>query len=237
VGKGRSVLFVFFRHGHPCLDTVDTAALLAHAVKALGMADACACRHPVQCAWPDDLLDSEAIAVRHFPLEEIRHRGQTDMGMRSHIGLHGNRSRQIVRAHVIEKDERPYHATLCKRQHASHLETAQIVTTCIDDQFKHVCSPRQDDVSEAGICARSVRPRQCAHSVYSAPGRPCAAELYGASPGCSRRTRSCSSRRASSISSMSPSMSTGVVSSSTSPVSRTSTSSTPASNNCQISSP
>ncbi len=128
---------------------MNPSAPIAHAVEALGVADALTCGHPVDFAGPDHLLVAERVAMRDLAVEEVRDRRQADVRMRPHIGRARHRSGEFERPKVIEEDERADHATLRERQHAADLEAAEIARPRRDQQidrrfrFLHVTAHRR----------------------------------------------------------------------------------------------
>src|SRR5690606_23850561 len=136
--KDRVILFVGFGYGTPGLNAIHMPPLLSHAVKAFGVADARACRHPVQGARQYDLLYAQAVAMRHLAIEQIRNRRQANMGMRPDVDMFRHGRRQGVWPHAIEENEWSHHAPLAKWQYASHPEAAaKIVSTGLNDKIEH----------------------------------------------------------------------------------------------------
>ena len=109
----------------------------ARALEALRMRDAAARRHPVHLAGPDRLLGADAVAMHDLAVEQIGDGRQPDVRMRPHVDRARNARREIDRTHVIEEDERPDHAPLRERQHASDLEAAEVAAPLFDDELDH----------------------------------------------------------------------------------------------------
>ena len=59
------------------------------------------------------------------------------MRMWSNIDGCRNAGRKGERAHMVEEDECPDHATLRIREHASHFEAAKITAALLDDEVYH----------------------------------------------------------------------------------------------------
>ena len=59
------------------------------------------------------------------------------MGMRSDIDVSWNTRRQVLRAEMIEENERADHAPPLMRQHAAHFEAAQVAAALIDNELEH----------------------------------------------------------------------------------------------------
>src|SRR4029453_19471583 len=89
--------------------------------------------------------------MRELAGDQIRHGGQANVWMRTHIGTARHRRGQLHWADVIEKDERPDHAASDIRQHAADTEAAEITLARRKDEphcsveirvFFHLCSRR-----------------------------------------------------------------------------------------------
>jgi hypothetical protein len=106
------------------------------AVDPLGMGDAVTRRHQVDRAGLDPLVGAEAVAMVELALEEIGHRRQADVGMRTNVDpLPGEKLR---RSHLVEEDERPEHLARARRQGAADFERAQIPGAGDDDGLDRV---------------------------------------------------------------------------------------------------
>lgn len=70
-----------FGLGNPELDSVKIGRSVFR--RFFGVRNAVASRHQVQLAWPDGLLEAEAVAVEDFPGEQPGHGLQTDVRMRA----------------------------------------------------------------------------------------------------------------------------------------------------------
>src|SRR3546814_10018608 len=77
----------FVRQRHPGLDAVHRTAVGPQLLEALGMGDTPARGHPVDLARPDRLLGADAVAMHDLAIEQVGDRRQTDMRMRTDIGL------------------------------------------------------------------------------------------------------------------------------------------------------
>ena len=85
--------------------------------RTLGMRNAAAGRHPVHVAGADRLHAAEIVAVLKGAFEQVGHRGQPDMRMRTHVdALTG---REPGRADMVEEDKGPDVARQLVRQHAA----------------------------------------------------------------------------------------------------------------------
>src|SRR5690606_41561567 len=97
-----TTLFRSGRQGEPDLEAVRAVLVGAHFQRfALGMHDGATGGHPVDVAR-EDLLDvAEAVAMHDAALEQVGHRRQPDMGMRTDVDtLAGCKAH---RPHVIDK--------------------------------------------------------------------------------------------------------------------------------------
>src|SRR4029077_12764305 len=124
------------------------------------MDDAASRGHPIDIAWPNGLVRSEAVAMNYLAIEEIRHRREADMRVRPDIETM-SRS-EICGPHMIEEDERPdMTARLCGK-HAAHGKAAEIARSGID----HSCDP----LSRGAARAHGVDCRKYAHALSPATG-------------------------------------------------------------------
>ncbi len=152
--EGRRIFFVRGRESDPRLNAVHLAAVGPRLFEALGVRDPAPGGHPIHFAWLDRLLGADTIAMHDFASEQVGDRRQADMRMRTHVDGLRNAGGKIDRAHVIEKDERPDHASRCCRQHAADFKSAEIAATLFDDELDHlIAMTRSVDVP----CAR-MRP-------------------------------------------------------------------------------
>src|SRR5690554_6322097 len=77
--------------------------------------------------------------------------------MRANVDTRIHTRWEIKRPHMIEKDERPHHALLCKRQYAAHFQAAaEAATPLLNDHFYHFVSP--DRTLPSTVLARTKGP-------------------------------------------------------------------------------
>ena len=89
-----------------------SAAPPAHVVaRPLRVRDPPSGQHPVHVAGPDGLVGSQRVAVDHLALEQVGHRRQRDVRVRSNVDARPGR--HVGRPHVVEKDERPDQPARC----------------------------------------------------------------------------------------------------------------------------
>ena len=97
--------FVPLGQRHPALDAVDANPSRAcFGAASLGVHDAASGQHPVDVAGADDLHRAEAVAVHEIAVEEVRHRREADVRVRSHVDAFAGH--QLGWPHLIEEDER-----------------------------------------------------------------------------------------------------------------------------------
>src|SRR3569623_3075941 len=125
------------------------------------MHDAASRRHPVDLAGPDCQLGAEAVAVHDLAVEQIGHRREPDMGMRSDI--ESGAGAEFGRAEVIEKDEWPDHARTRRRQGAAHGEAVAEV----DRAWHHDMG---DGVAAIGVARLRVLAGEKAHGLLRVDG-------------------------------------------------------------------
>ena len=80
--------------------------------------------HPVHRAWPNGLVGPKTVAMVQRPIEQPSNRRQPDMGVLAHVDSLACRQRGGPQ--MIEEDERPGIAPLCKRQQTAQGEPTQI---------------------------------------------------------------------------------------------------------------
>src|SRR5207244_11438132 len=100
---------------------VTSCALLRR--RALRMHDSRPGRHPVDVAGLDPLYRSEAVTVSHGAIEQIRHRGQPDVRMGSHVGSAPGLESNWAEGR--EADERPTRFDPVRKQLPTHSENDQ----------------------------------------------------------------------------------------------------------------
>ena len=123
--EARRDLLVGGRHRHPELEAVQALAAGAMVGRgALGMHDAAPGRHQVDVARMDGGKAAEAVAVHDLAVEQERHGGEPDMGMRPHVDALAGA--ELDRPEMIEEDERADHAALDVGQRAADREAAEI---------------------------------------------------------------------------------------------------------------
>src|SRR4051794_36590803 len=99
--------FVLAGKRDPDLESMQARSRLAErAWRALRMDDAAPRRHPVDGARADHLLETEAVSMGEFSLEQVRHRGEVDVRVRSNV--EPLPARDLGRSDVIEEDERTH---------------------------------------------------------------------------------------------------------------------------------
>ena len=104
---------------------------------ALAMHDPAAGSHPVDVARLDRLREAQTVAMENPAVEQIGDGGEANVRMR--LDLHAAARRHVHRAKVVEKDERPDHATLHARQDTAHGKAAtQVVGTALDQKFDRI---------------------------------------------------------------------------------------------------
>jgi hypothetical protein len=96
------------------------------------MHDAPSRGHPVDFTGPDRLHGTQTVAMQDFTLEEPSHRGQTDVRMRPHI--QANAGLEDIRAHLIQKNERPHHTSTGGGQGATNFESITEIACAGNDQ-------------------------------------------------------------------------------------------------------
>ena len=133
VREGRVGLLVLVGQRHPGLDAVQRAALGARLLESLGMGDAAAGDHPVHFFGLDGLHHAHAVAMHDFAREQIGDGGEADVRMRAHVDGLRKPGREMLRADVIEEDERPDHVPARERQYAADFEAAEIAAALVDD--------------------------------------------------------------------------------------------------------
>src|SRR5436190_21530331 len=101
------------------------------------MRDPAAGRHPVELARPDRLLGTHAVPMHDLAIEQVGDRRQADVRMGPDVDAARYARLEANRPEMIEEDERPHHAPLAERQHASHLESAEVAGACVDDEIDH----------------------------------------------------------------------------------------------------
>src|SRR3546814_1155378 len=94
----------FVRQRHPGLDAVHRTAVGPQLLEALGMGDTPARGHPVDLARPDRLLGADAVAMHDLAIEQVGDRRQTDMRMRTDIGLARQARLHQLGSHAVEED-------------------------------------------------------------------------------------------------------------------------------------
>src|SRR4051794_36933636 len=100
--EARRPLLVLRRERGPNLDAVHActrSAALGRA--ALRMHHAAPRDHPIDVAWTNNLLRTQAVTVHELALEQVRERGEPDVRMRPHVDA-GTRQ-QCARPHVVEE--------------------------------------------------------------------------------------------------------------------------------------
>ena len=162
--KGRGGVFEGLGQGHPALDAEDLpVAGQVRRIRAFGMHDAPARRHPVELAGRDRLLGPKAVPVVDRAVKEPGDGCQSDMRMGTHID-------PLPRPHqhrpeLVEEDEGADHLALGCRQCAPHLEAAKIAGTGHDDTL--------DQIGRLRVTRHRIRNVGKCHGGASSAGRPC----------------------------------------------------------------
>src|SRR5665213_1045267 len=116
---------------------------VAHAAKigwcALGMNDAAPRAHPVDSAGLDALHGAEAVTVHHRALEQISERGQADMRMRSHVGIHAGY--EVDRSEMIQEHEWADCAARHGGKQTAHAQSATQIFVVAGKFEQHVRYP------------------------------------------------------------------------------------------------
>jgi hypothetical protein len=102
------------------------------------MHNATAGGHPVHLAGANGRKGAKAVPMLDFAIEQISHGRKTDMRVRPHIEAAAGA--KFRRAHVIEKDERTYHAALCRWQGPADFKATEIGRARNDHAFNGVTS-------------------------------------------------------------------------------------------------
>ena len=90
----RLVLFIRQRQRRPQLKAVVHIGLLGPGLgTALGVHDAAPRAHPVDGTRLDPLVVAKTVAVLHRPFQQIGHRRESDVGMRTHVDARIRRDR------------------------------------------------------------------------------------------------------------------------------------------------
>src|SRR5207237_5051233 len=137
------------RQPDPELDARERRSARAQrARRALRMHNAAPGGHPIDVARADRLHRAEAIAMQDLALEEIRHRGEADVGMRPHVEALARRERHG--AHLVEEHEGAHRALARRGQHPAHFEAAAQVARARNEQsLEHVRQNSTMPVSSA----------------------------------------------------------------------------------------
>jgi hypothetical protein len=99
------------RQRHPDLYTVKFLLPISQvAIGAFRVNNAAPCRHPVNRAGFDGSHRAETIPVNDRSREQIRNRGKAHMRVWAHINTLPRR--EVSRFHLVEKDKRPYAASV-----------------------------------------------------------------------------------------------------------------------------
>ena len=122
--ESRLALFLFVRQCHPRLDAVQPRSLVQVVACTFRVDDAAPGRHQVHGTRVYRLYESEAVAVHDFTLEQVGDRRESDVRMRPYRDALARW--EFCRAHVIEKHERTYHATLGGGQDTPYRELAEV---------------------------------------------------------------------------------------------------------------
>src|SRR5205807_3623231 len=122
------------------------AAATTLLVGAHGMSYAAPGLHPVDVTRLDGRERAEAVAVHDLAVEQIAHRGEPDVRMRTHVEAVAGA--ELGRPEMIEEDERPDHASPRRGQRAPHREPAEVDRARHDHQLDCVAAER---VAEDGI--------------------------------------------------------------------------------------
>ena len=94
------------------------------------MNDAAPGGHPVDVAGCNRLQTAKTVPVDNRAVEEIGHRGKTDMRMGPHVDAFA--FHQFGRTYLVDENKRPDHLALCRRKHAPDLESSQVAGTRYD---------------------------------------------------------------------------------------------------------
>src|SRR5262249_7098211 len=95
------------------------------------VSSAAAGSHPVDLPGSDRLVRAEAVAVHDLAVEEVGHRRERDVRMRTHVDA--GAGREVDRPHVVEEDERADRATRGRGKHAPDGEAAEVARPRVDD--------------------------------------------------------------------------------------------------------
>ncbi len=104
------------------------------------MHDSAPGRHPVDLAGTDRLMRAEAVAVDDLALDQIRHRRQADVRMRTHVESLTGRHR--LSAHLVEEGERSNHTARRRGKDATDSEATELTGPRIDHVRDRRHSPR-----------------------------------------------------------------------------------------------
>jgi hypothetical protein len=116
--------------------------------------DAASRGHPIYVARLYGLHETQTIPMHELAFEQVRHGGQTDVGMRTHI--HTLTGLQPKRSHVIKKNEGPHGLKPSCRQDAAYLKTAQVAGPCFDNRLdisRHAKHPINDPLPTTSFAA------------------------------------------------------------------------------------
>src|SRR5262249_13476263 len=165
VCEGGLALFVLKRQRHPGLDSLQTIAVSARLLEALGMGDAAARDHPVDLTGTDCLLGADAVAMHDLAGKEIGDCRKTDMRVGPHVERFRDARWKIHRTEAVEKNERTDHAARGIGQQPVNFEAAaQIAAARLNDDFDHVtpsCSSPGGASQSSDTQARHNAPSQC----------------------------------------------------------------------------
>src|SRR3546814_17499898 len=82
--------------------------------------------------------------MHDLAIEQVGDRRQTDMRMRTDIGLARRARLHQLGYHEVEEDVGADHAALGERQHAADFKGTQVEAALLDEEFDHGTDPRRE---------------------------------------------------------------------------------------------
>src|SRR5215469_4191832 len=165
VSKARFGLFCFTRQSHPGLNAVDRATVQACVLESLRVSDPAASDHPVHLPGPDGFLRGDAVAMHDLSGEQIGHRREADVRMRTHIHAPRNAGLEVDGTEMVEENEGTDEAPLSVREYPADLQSAQVAPALIDHDVGHGCLRRYQRSSL--VCREYRIDMSCANTVSS----------------------------------------------------------------------
>ena len=165
--------------GHPGLDAVEARSLIEIRSGTLRVDDATPGPHQIDRARANQLRVAQAVTMHDLALEQVGHGRQAYVGMGANVDALARG--EGGRSHMIEEDERAYGTTAPGRQHATHLELADVLRLGHDEAAERIASGRTGIVGRrAGMRSHGTglvgwgreAPKECRRPQVS-PRAPC----------------------------------------------------------------